>query len=147
MYAVFTLRKLTATSRLNAAQTREMMMDNQQYALATEKTGYQMELSAQRQQNATTLSDMYTEYANAETDEDKATKKGLIDAFNEKVKASEEEINQKNYVIAAKESAVEMEKKSLETQITKWSKEIDNIEKAEANGIESANPKYTGLQA
>ena len=142
MYAIFSIRKLTATSRLNAAQVQLMKLDDQQYAIATQKLNLQSELSGERISNAQKLSEMYSSLAEAS---DKDAAKAEISAEEQKQKEAEEKINQQTYSLAAQENAIELQKKALETQITKWSKELEVIEKAEADGIERANPKYSGL--
>lgn len=144
MYAIFSIRKLTATSRLNAAQVQLMMLDDQQYAIATQKLDLQSELSAKRQASAEKQASMYEHLADA-SDGEKDSINAEIAAAQKDAAAEEEVINQKTYALAKSENAIEVQKKALETQITKWSKELEQIEKAEADGIERANPKYSGL--
>ena len=146
MYAFFNSRLATVISRKNSAQVQLMGVDNAQYSLVTQKSGLQLELSSQRQKNAEKKSEMYKVLAGLEGDA-KDQYKDQITAFDNQCQAQEEEINQQTTVIAMKESAFDVEKKGLETQITKLEKEEETTQKALTTGVEHANPNYAGMQA
>ena len=149
-YAVFAQRKVVLTSRLNTLQLMEMQMDDKQYRLATDTIQLQQQLSAIHQGQSDELSGLYERLSQNPTDQDpEGTNRDAINAEIESVKNTyqgyEDEINEQIYDLSAKENSIELEKKRLETQITKVEKELENIEKFEASAIERANPKYDGV--
>ena len=146
MYAIFTCRKLVVNSRLNEAQLGMMMLDDQQYALATDRINLKSISSVTRERTANKLAKLYQELSNYDADSAEAKSiENLINKIQEESKAEEERVNRETYAIERKETALENEKKVYETEVTKLEKELEQIEKAEAAGIERANPKYNGL--
>ncbi|MBQ4123187.1 hypothetical protein IJD44_05650 [bacterium] len=144
-YAVFAQRKVVLTSRLNSYQLQLMQMDDRQFALATDGTDLDMQLSSINQAQSTELSDLYKSLTNADNDDAKDDIRAQIEEVKNKYATWTEEINQENYELSQKENMIEMQKKRLETQITKISQELEAVEKAEQDGIQRANPKYSGL--
>lgn len=144
-YAVFAQRKVVLTSRLNSYQLQLMQMDDRQFALATDGTDLDMQLSSINQAQSTELSDLYKSLTVADNDDAKDEIRAQIEEVKNKYATWTEEINQENYEISQKENMIEMQKKRLETQITKISQELEAVEKAEQDGIQRANPKYSGL--
>ena len=139
MYAIFSIRKLTATSRLNMAQIQLMDLDDQQYSLVTQKLNIENEQAQKQIQVASKLSKLYENAGDGEVNENE------VKQLEQELTKSTAQATQKKNAIAYQENAIELQKKSLETVITKWTKELEVIEKAEEAGIERANPKYTGL--
>lgn len=144
-YAVFAQRKVVLTSRLNSYQLQLMQMDDRQFALATDGTDLDMQLSSINQAQSTELSDLYKSLTGADNDDAKDEIRAQIEEVKNKYATWTEEINQENYELSQKENMIEMQKKRLETQITKISQELEAVEKAEQDGIQRANPKYSGL--
>ena len=149
-YAVFAQRKVVLTSRLNAYQLMEMQLDDQQYALATDQTQLQTQLSYINESQSSELSGLYESLTTLTTENDPdGNDRAQINAQIESVKNTysgyEEEINQQIYELSEKENRIEMEKNRLETQIAKVEKELETIEKSEASAIERANPQYDGV--
>lgn len=150
-YAVFAQRKVVLTSRLNTYQLMEMQLDDKQYALATDQTDLQRQLSSINQAQSSELSGLYDSLSKLTSDEDTidGSNRDQITAQIDSVKNTyagyEEAINQEIYELAEKENQIEMEKNRLETQITKIEKELETIEKSEASAIERANPQYDGV--
>lgn len=150
-YAVFAQRKVVLTSRLNTYQLMEMQLDDRQYALATDQTDLQRQLSSINQAQSSELSGLYDSLSQITSDQDTVdgSNRDQITAQIESVKNTyagyEEAINQQIYELAEKENQIEMEKNRLETQITKIEKELESIEKSEASAIDRANPQYDGV--
>ncbi|MGM9994684.1 MAG: hypothetical protein ACI37R_08165 [Candidatus Avigastranaerophilus sp.] len=150
-YAVFAQRKVVLTSRLNTLQLMEMQMDDKQYRLATDTTQLQQQLSAIHQAQSNELSGLYDLLSATTSDQDSTEGSDReqisaeIESVKNKYQGYEDEINEQIYDLSAKENSIELEKKRLETQITKVEKELENIEKSEASAIERANPKYDGV--
>ena len=140
-YAVFAQRKVVLTSRLNSYQLQLMQMDDRQFALATDGTDLDMQLSSINQAQSTELSDLYKSLTGADNDDAKDEIRAQIEEVKNKYATWTEEINQENYELSQKENMIEMQKKRLETQITKISQELEAVEKAEQDGIQRANPK------
>lgn len=146
-YAIFSHRKVTLTSRLNFRQLDEMKIDDIQYKLASNQLELQRQLSSSGQAKSTELSEQYTLLAGIGSD-DTAGREAIeteIARITEYYDSVEQDINTQVYDLQAKENIYEMEKKRLETVITKIEKELENIEKSEASAIERANPKYDGV--
>lgn len=146
-YAVFAQRKVVLTSRLNTYQLMEMQRDDEQFKLATDQTYLQRELSSISQGQSGELSELYNDLSKLGSSDDaaRASKQAEIESVKQKYSGMEDEINQQIYELSAKENAIEMEKKRLETQIAKIEKELETIEKSESSAIDRANPKYDGV--
>ena len=96
-YAVFAQRKVVLTSRLNSYQLQLMQMDDRQFALATDGTDLDMQLSSINQAQSTELSDLYKSLTGADNDDAKDEIRAQIEEVKNKYATWTEEINQENY--------------------------------------------------
>lgn len=155
-YAVFAQRKVVLTSRLNSHQLREMMVDDIQNSLSTDKLQLQRQLSAEMEGQSSELGSAYEALAEIGSDDNSTvsfngvnmTRDNLnaeINRIKEYYAGIEEDINQQVYAVSLKENIYDMEKNRLETQISKIEKEYENIEKSESSAIERSTPQYDGV--
>ena len=155
-YAVFAQRKVVLTSRLNSHQLREMIVDDIQNTLSTDKLQLQRQLSAESEGQANELGNAYSALAEIGSDDGDTTSYNGTQMTRDQINAEisrikeyyagiEEDINQQVYAVSAKENIYEMEKNRLETQISKIEKEYENIEKSESSAIERSTPQYDGV--
>lgn len=155
-YAVFAQRKVVLTSRLNSHQLREMMVDDIQNSLSTDKLQLQRQLSAEMEGQSSELGSAYEALATIPSDDDASIEfngeqmnrdnlNAEINRIKEYYAGIEEDINQQVYAVSLKENIYDMEKNRLETQITKIEKEYENIEKSESSAIERSTPQYDGV--
>ena len=76
----------------------------------------------------------------------------LRNAINDKIKQLEKEqqaeidkINRDIYLVSVKENAIEMQVKSLDTQVSAIQKQLEAVEEAEGSAIDRATPKFKGV--
>ena len=112
-----------ATNRLNMAQAQLMGLEDQQFALATEKLNEQNDLATAKIRISQALTKLYEEGKNSDDSE--------VQTLQQQLTTETEQSNLKINNIAYQENAIECQKKGLETVITKWTKELEQIEKAE----------------
>ena len=60
-------------------------------------------------------------------------------------KLQQENINNQIYQVGIKENAIEMEVKSLDTEVTALQKQLESVEQAEGQAINRATPKFGGV--
>lgn len=133
-YALFTARKMSLQSRVNNLNAQLMQVQNQQMALADQRTAKQLQ------------SDMKS--ANAQCRAASVFANGGSEAEYQSAMA---EINKSNVMsdaeiqgITAKENALDTQREALETQLQAASAELENVKKAEESAIKSATPQYVG---
>ena len=68
-----------------------------------------------------------------------------IKKLEQKQKAELDEINRKIYLVSVKENAIEMQVKSLDTQVSAIQKQLEAVEEAEGSAIDRATPKFKGV--
>lgn len=68
-----------------------------------------------------------------------------IKELESKQKAELDEINRKIYLVSVKENAIEMQVKSLDTQVSAIQKQLEAVEEAEGSAIDRATPKFKGV--
>ena len=171
-YAIFTARKLMLTNRINQLNFRIMQLSQQQMtlsnnaaklerALANQKNVfqtigniYQTSLTMQQQAYTSSLFNAAQKdgTVNASTMQQFATL-GLNGMFNfattplgmmmGMMQQQQEMVNQtKLEQIKDMENQIELERKSLETQLKAAQAEMQEVEKAEENQIKNAAPKF-----
>lgn len=165
-YAIFTARKLMLTNRKNQLEFRIMQLCQQQQTLANnaanleramanyksmfQNIGNIFQMQNQMKQNA-----QLAQYQNGNLDSSQlpsllqgiaaganfmATAEGMaINLFSQNLDAIN---NSKLQQIKNMESNIELQRKSLETQLNATTKELEAVEKQEDKEIERSAPKF-----
>ena len=144
-YALFAQRKLVLSNQISATELQQTQRSNEQYFLATQSSGLQQQLSSLLSSQALELEPLYEDLANAPDEKERARVQAQIAEMQNNHKIEEEKINREIYQIGIKESAIEMEVKRLDTQITTLTKQLEAVEEAEGAAIDRATPKFKGV--
>ena len=144
-YALFAARKLVLNSQLNCAQLQQTQRDNEKLALTNKTAGFSQQASSLSASQSGELADLYKQLTSA-------TSTSQRDSINDQIKEKEkeftkeiDEINQKIYEVSIKESAMDLEIKRLDTLVGVLKQQLQDLEKAEGEGIKNSAPKYTGV--
>ena len=140
-YAIFTLRKFTLTSRINQCNTRAMLLSekansitNQIYAKQNAKNQAVSAATMKAYQQYQASVDAGVEFSVAKVDLDEALAKIDADSIG-----TETEIQNLNMA----QTAMDMERQTLETQLNAFQKELENVKKAEESAIKNSTPKFS----
>ena len=144
-YALFAQRKLLLDGQLNSVQLQQTQRSNEQFALATQHTSLQQQISSLGAAESTELAELYAELSETGDTDERNSINAQIQEKQEIFKQEQDAINRQIYQVSLKENAIEMEVKRLDTCVTKIQKDLDAIEQAEATGIEGSVPKFNGL--
>ena len=144
-YALFAQRKLVLNNQVNATELQQTQRSNEQYYLATESSSLQQQLSSLLSSQALELQPLYERLAKADDANQRAKIQAEIADMQNEHKMEEEAINRKIYQTGIKETAIEMEVKRLDTQLTALTKQLEAVEEAESAAIDRATPKFKGL--
>lgn len=134
-YALFTARKLSLTSRVNQLNAQLMQVSQQQMNLANTYSAQQM-IGSMNQ--STSISDAASLFQNGEISSD------MYRAKVEQANADATKENAQLSAIASQQNALDLQRETLETQLTAASKELESVEKAEQDAIKNATPSYVG---
>lgn len=143
-YALFTARKLSVTTRLNACNAQLTSNTERTYSLTNtifakqSKAALDSSLASQKAYKA--YEDVVSKDGVSEdekTKADAALKTALAKAEKESTQ-SNAEIQQLNL----EQTRLDQEKKRLETQLNAYQNELGNVEKAEESGIKNSTPKF-----
>ena len=144
-YALFAQRKLVLDNQISATQLQQTQRSNEQYFLATRSAGLQQKLSSLLSSQALELEPLYQRLADSTSEEERADVQNEIAQMQNRHKRGEEAINREIYQTGIKETAIEMEVKRLDTQITTLQKQLEAVEEAEGSAIDRATPKFNGV--
>ena len=144
-YALFAQRKLVLDSQLNSAQLQQTQRSNEQYSMANDKLGLQRQLSALQVAQGTELASLYEDLAGATDDQQRQQIEADIADMEADHKLQQENINNQIYEVGIKENSIEMEVKSLDTEVTALQKQLEGVEQAEGQAINRATPKFGGV--
>ena len=144
-YALFAQRKLVLDNQISATQLQQTQRSNEQYFLATRSAGLQQKLSSLLSSQALELEPLYQRLADSTSEEERADVQNEIAQMQNRHKRGEEAINREIYQTGIKETAIEMEVKRLDTQITTLQKQLEAVEEAESAAIDRATPKFKGV--
>jgi len=140
-YAIFTLRKFTLTSRINQCNTRAMLLSeransltNQIYAKQNAKNQAVSAATAKAYKQYQASVDAGVEFNVAKVDLDEALAKIDADSIG-----TDTEIQNLNMA----QTAMDMERQTLETQLNAYQKELENVKKAEETAIKNSTPKFS----
>ena len=144
-YALFAQEKRVVDAQLNCAQLKQTQRSDEQYKLATNELGLNQKMNSLTASQSNELSKLYEDLSNA-------TDSAERDSINAQIAAKEEEyekeidgINRDIYEVSMKETAIEMEVKKLDTQVTALQQRLQAIEQAEGQGVTTATPKFKGV--
>ena len=143
-YALFAQRKLVLDSQLNSTQLQQTQRTNEQFALANDKLSLQQQLSSIEVSQAGELADLYDRLAQADSD-GRVSIQAQISALELRHKQETASLNNDIYEVGIKESAIEMEVKALDTEVTVLQKQLEAVEEAEGKAIDRATPKFSGM--
>ena len=124
-YALFAQRKLVLDNQISATQLQQTQRSNEQYFLATRSAGLQQKLSSLLSSQALELEPLYQRLADSTSEEERADVQNEIAQMQNRHKREEEAINREIYQTGIKETAIEMEVKRLDTQITTLQKQLE----------------------
>ena len=144
-YALFAQRKLVLDSQLNSAQLQQTQRSNEQFKLANDSMALKQELGSIQSSQALELADLYQELASASNDQQRQSIQGDIDSLKLQHQAQIDQVNRDIYTLGVKENSIEMEVKSLDTEVTALQKQLEGVEQAEGQGINRATPKFGGV--
>ena len=105
----------------------------------------QQKLSSLLSSQALELEPLYQRLADSTSEEERADVQNEIAQMQNRHKREEEAINREIYQTGIKETAIEMEVKRLDTQITTLQKQLEAVEEAESAAIDRATPKFKGV--
>ncbi|MCD7879560.1 MAG: hypothetical protein LUG16_06490 [Candidatus Gastranaerophilales bacterium] len=144
-YALFACHKRVLDSQLNSAQLQQTQRSNEQFKLATNTTSLNQQLSSLTAAQSSQLSDLYSQLSSEDDSTARSQISNQIQALEAQFDQEKDQINQKIYEVSIKENAIEMEVKRLDTVVTTLQQQLSACEEAEAQGIQTATPKYKGL--
>ena len=168
-YALFAQRKIQLTGNLNLVTLQQTQRSNEQYMLATQTLSLQQQMTSIQSAQSLELAELYELLANSteegldedfDPDEDEfsdfanelidddANREQINAAIQQKEAEFEAELDQMNreiYLVSVKESAIDMEVKRLDTQVSSLQKQLEAVEEAEGSSIDRATPKFKGV--
>ena len=144
-YALFAQRKLVLDNQISATQLQQTQRSNEQYFLATQSSSLQQKLSSLLSSQALELEPLYKKLAESKDQNTRDQVQAEIAQMQNRHKREEEAINREIYQTGIKETAIEMEVKRLDTQITTLQKQLEAVEEAESAAIDRATPKFKGV--
>ena len=144
-YALFAQRKLALDSQLNSAQLQQTQRSNEQFSMANDNLSLQRQLSSLQVAQATELASLYEELADETDSQRREQIQSDIRTMEADHKLQQENINNQIYQVGIKENAIEMEVKSLDTEVTALQKQLESVEQAEGQSINRATPKFGGV--
>ena len=80
-----------------------------------------------------------------EMEEERSRINAEIKRIEQENQAELDDINRQIYLVAVKETAVEMEVKRLDTMVSALQKQLEAVEEAEGKAIDRATPKFNGV--
>ena len=144
-YALFVQDKIVLTGLLNNYQLQQTQRRDEQNELATDTLGLQQQMSSIQASQSIQLAGKYEDLANTTNETDRASKNAEINALEAAFDAEIDQINRKIYQVSVKENTVEMAVKRLDTEVTAIEKQLEDVEKAEGEGIDRSTPKFSGI--
>ena len=140
-FAIFTLRKLTLTARINQCNAQAMInseranvLTQKIYAKQNAQNLERSQATLQAYQQYKSAVDEGVEFATAKVSLDEELAKIDLDSV-----ASNTEIQELNLM----QNILDMERQTLETQLTAYSNELENVKKAEETAIKNSIPKFS----
>ena len=139
-YALFTARKLSINTRLNACNAQLMSATNREYAL-TQSIFSKQQASAMKA-NQANLAALKEYNAAVQGGEDSTAAKAKLDEKMAEIQAQTTMDDVEIYQLNQQQTLLDMEKKNLETQLKAYQNELENVQKAEETAIKNSTPKF-----
>jgi len=139
-YAIFTLRKLTLTSRVN--QCNAQAMRNSEKAMAITQQIYAKQTARNQAANAATTQAYANYQASVDAGVEFSAARISLDEELAKIDAQASLTDAEIQKLSLAQTALDMERQTLETQLTSYQSELDNVKKAEESAIKNSTPKF-----
>ncbi len=143
-YALFSQEKLVVTTQLNATQLQQTQRMDEQTRLATNVNDMQQTLANYELSKSTDLQDLYDDLVGATTDRQRDNIQAQIQRLQLEIDQETQAIQNKIYEVSRKENIIEREVKHLDTLVSVYQSQLEQIQNAEGSGIKNATPKFTG---
>lgn len=139
-YALFTLRKLTLTTRINQCNAQAMM--NSQRAMTLTQQIYAKQ-NARNQASNTATTQAYAKYqASVDAGVEFSVAKVSLDEEMAKIDAQASLTDAEIQKLTLMQTAMDMERQTLETQLNSYQQELESVKKAEESAIKNSTPKF-----
>lgn len=143
-YALFSQEKLVVTTQLNATQLQQTQRMDEQTRLATNVNDMQQTLANYELSKSTDLQDLYDDLVGATTDRQRDNIQAQIQRLQLEIDQETQAIQNKIYEVSRKENIIEREVKHLDTLVSVYQSQLEQIQSAESSGIKNATPKFSG---
>ena len=139
-YALFTLRKLTLTSRINHTNAQSMRLSERTMILTQQISAKQ---AARNQEVSRATAQAYTNYqTSVDAGVEFCTAKVSLDEELAKIDAQAALTDAEIQKLTLVQTALDMERQTIETQLTAFQSELDSVKKAEESGIKNSTVKF-----
>ena len=147
-------RTLSLQQQLSSLQSSQSLQLAEMYELLSgiKAEGFSDEIMAKYNGNGsdgTEFSDAAKELIranmNAKAEDARTNIQNAIKAIEAEQQAELDKVNREIYLVSVKENAVEMQVKSLDTQVSAIQKQLEAVEEAEGSAIDRATPKFKGV--
>jgi len=140
-FAIFTLRKLTLTARINQCNAQAMINSERANTL-TQKIYAKQTAQNLAKSNATLQA--YQQYqASVDAGIEFSVARASLDVELAKIDADSVASNAEVQELNILQNALDMERNILETQLNAYSNELENVKKAEEQAIKNSIPKFS----
>lgn len=150
-YAIFTVRKLMLTNRINRLNFRIMQLSQQQQTLADMSGRMQQQQAMQQNMMSLYFNNMRNQSIMASMQQN-CGQMNIMDSmaiqnyFNNMQMGTNQMMSMQNdgqlQNVAMQENQIELERKNLETQVKAATAELESVEKAEDSQIKASAPKF-----
>ncbi len=144
-YALFAQEKRVVDAQLNCAQLQQTQRSDEQYKLATGELGLNQQMNSLTAAQSGELSQLYQQLAQTSDSNERESINAEIAGKQEAYEQEVDDINRQIYEVSMQETAIELEVKRLDTQVTALQQRLQAIEQAEGQGIQTATPKFKGV--
>lgn len=142
---------LSLQQQLSSLQSSQALELAEMYELlsAVDSKGFSADFMKKYNANKDSYSATAQSIVNANSSTASDDLRSKIEAEISRIKneqqAELDSINRQIYVVSVKENAIEMEVKSLDTQVSAIQKQLEAVEEAEGGAIDRATPKFKGV--
>lgn len=143
-YALFSQEKLVVTTQLNATQLQQTQRMDEQTRLATNVNDMQQTLANYELSKSTDLQDLYDDLVGATNDTQRDNIQAQIQRLQLEIDQETQAIQNKIYEVSRKENIIEREVKHLDTIVSVYQQQLEQIQSAESSGIKNSIPKFSG---
>ena len=145
-------RTLSLQQQLSSLQSSQALELSEMYELlaAVGSTGIDStKIDKDKKYSAAAQTIINTKYEDTSSESAAEQCRAAINAeikkLENKQQAELDDINREIYIVSVKENAIEMQVKSLDTQVSAIQKQLEAVEEAEGSAIDRATPKFKGV--